>query len=384
MPGLDPGIQSRTVLAWMAGSSPAMTRRTDWSPPSKALIDMQDIIGWDIGGAHLKAARVEKGVVVAAAQIACPLWLGLTELDRAFAEAAEQIGRAYLNAVTMTGELSDAFATRADGVAGVAAIAERLLAPGKAMFYAARAGFVDGASARALAKDIGSVNWHASAALAGARLSNALLIDMGSTTTDLIPVANGQPASCGFDDAGRLAHGELVYTGLARTFLMAGPKLVPFAGRWTPLMNEWFADMADVHRILGQLPEGADMMDSADGREKTVAASMARLARMIGRDAGDADEAAWTRLAQFFAEAQLREMADAASLVLSRGLIEADAAIVGAGVGRAVIARLAARMGRRYIAFDDLIEALPQARAKAADCAPAAAVALVAAHYFKG
>jgi probable H4MPT-linked C1 transfer pathway protein len=344
---------------------------------------MQDIIGWDIGGAHLKAARVENGIIAAAAQIACPLWLGLNELDRAFAEAAEQIGRADLNAITMTGELSDAFTSRAEGVAGVAAIAERLLAPGKALFYAARAGFVEGASAREHAKDIGSVNWHASAALVGARASEALFIDMGSTTTDIIPVAKGLPASCGFDDAGRLAHGELVYTGLVRTFLMAGPKHVPFAGQWTTLMNEWVADMADVHRILGQLPEGADMMDTADGREKTVGASMARLARMIGRDAEDADEAAWTRLAQFFAEAQLREIADAAALVLSRGLIEPDAPIIGAGVGRGEIARLAARMGRRFIAFDDLIEALPSARAKAADCAAAAAVALVAAHHFE-
>jgi probable H4MPT-linked C1 transfer pathway protein len=344
---------------------------------------MQDIIGWDIGGAHLKAARVENGVVVAAAQIACPLWLGLGELDRAFAEAAQAIGRTALNAVTMTGELSDAFSTRAEGVAGVAAIAERLLAPGKAVFYAARAGFVEGAAAPSHAKDIGSANWHASAALVGARANNALFIDMGSTTTDIIPVAAGLPASCGFDDAGRLAHGELVYTGLVRTFLMAGASRVPFAGRWTALMNEWFADMADVHRILGQLPEGADMMDSADGREKTVPASMARLARMIGRDGRDATDADWKRLAQFFAEAQLRDIADAAALVLSRGLIEPDAPIVGAGVGRGAVARLAARMGRPFIAFDDLIEALPLARAKACDCAAASAVALVAAHHFK-
>ncbi|MGO9673216.1 MAG: hydantoinase/oxoprolinase family protein [Methylocella sp.] len=344
---------------------------------------MQDIIGWDIGGAHLKAARVENGAVTEAVQIACPLWLGLNELDRAFAEATQVIGRTALNAVTMTGELSDAFATRAEGVAGVAAIAERLLAPGTATFYAARAGFVEGAAAPAHAKDIASANWHASAALTGARANNALFIDMGSTTTDIIPVAKGLPASCGFDDAGRLAHGELIYTGLVRTFLMAGPKLVPFAGQWTALMNEWFADMADVHRILGALPEGADLMDSADGREKTVTASMARLARMIGRDASDATDADWRRLAQFFAEAQLREIMEAASLVLSRGLIEADAPIVGAGVGRGVILKLAERLRRPFIAFDDLIEALPAARGKACDCAAASAVALVAAHYFK-
>jgi probable H4MPT-linked C1 transfer pathway protein len=343
---------------------------------------MQIIIGWDIGGAHLKAARLENGAITDAVQIACPLWLGLSELDRAFAEAAKVVGRADLNAITMTGEQCDAFATRAEGVARVAAIAAGLLAPGRAIFYAARAGFVETGAAAAHALDIASANWHASASLAGARVGDALFIDMGSTTTDIIPVAAGLPASQGFTDADRLARGELVYTGLARTFLMAGPRRVPFAGQWTALMNEWFADMADVHRLLGQLPEGADLMDAADGREKTAAASRARLARMIGRDSGDADDDAWMRLARYFAEAQLREIMDAAALVLSRGLLDDAAPIAAAGAGRGVIRELARRVGRPYVAFDDLIEALPEARSKACDCAPASAVALVAARHF--
>jgi len=343
---------------------------------------MQNIIGWDIGGAHLKAARVEGGVVTHAVQIACPLWLGLAELDRAFTEAAADIGAAPLNAITMTGELSDAFPTRQEGVVGVAAIAERLLAPQSAWFYAGRSGFVGKEEVAAHAIDIASANWHASAALTGLRAAEALFIDMGSTTTDIIPIAEGRPATQGYTDAQRLAHGELVYTGLARTFLMAGPKRVPFAGQWTPLMNEWFADMADIYRILGRLPEGADMMDPADGREKTAAASRARLARMIGRDSIEAEAIAWERLAHFFAEAQLREIMDAAALVLSRGLLNKSAPIVGAGVGREAIRQLAGRFERPFIAFDTLIEALPEARSKACDCAPASAVALVAAAHF--
>ncbi|MGH6852542.1 MAG: hydantoinase/oxoprolinase family protein, partial [Methylocella sp.] len=90
---------------------------------------MQNIIGWDVGGAHLKAARVEDGVITKAAQIACPLWLGLGELDRAFFAAEAAIGRAPLNAITMTGECCDAFATREEGVVGLAAIMVRLLSP---------------------------------------------------------------------------------------------------------------------------------------------------------------------------------------------------------------------------------------------------------------
>lgn len=343
---------------------------------------MQQIIGWDVGGAHLKAARAEGGVITSAVQIACPLWLGVAELDRAYHEAEAAIGRAPLNAITMTGELCDAFATREEGVRGLAAIMARLLSPARVVFYAGSSGFVEEHKIVGHATGIASANWHAGAALTGMRVREALFIDMGSTTTDLIPVAVGRPANLGATDAERLIHGELVYSGLARSFLMAGPKLVPFAGQWTPLMNEWFASMADVHRILGQLPDAADLMETADGREKTKAASAARLARMIGRDSIEADEAAWERLARFFAEAQIREIMDAAALILSRGTLSSDAPIIGAGIGRGVIRALASRMGRPFIVFDDLLDSLPEARSKACDCAPAAALALLASTHF--
>jgi (4-(4-[2-(gamma-L-glutamylamino)ethyl]phenoxymethyl)furan-2-yl)methanamine synthase len=48
-----------------------------------------------------------------------------------------------------------------------------------------------------------------------------------------------------------------------------------------------------------------------------------------------------------------------------------------------VIRQLASRLERPYIAFDDILEAVPKARSKASDCAAAAAVALLAARYFK-
>jgi probable H4MPT-linked C1 transfer pathway protein len=229
---------------------------------------------------------------------------------------------------------------------------------------------------------IGSANFHASARLAGTKISAALLIDMGSTTTDLVPITKGRPSSLGTTDADRLGHGELVYTGLTRTFLMAGPKLVPFYGKWTGLMNEWFADMADVHRILGQLPDRADTMEPPDGREKTIAASRARLARMIGRDASEAEDAAWDRLARFFAEAQMHEIMDAAALILSRGLLPGDAPMIGAGVGRGLIRHLADRLFRPFVDFDDLIDAQPQIRDKASDCAAACAIALIMPSHF--
>src|SRR5436305_9485622 len=101
----------------------------------------QSIIGWDIGGAHLKAARMEGGRIVAALQVALPLWQALHEAERAFDQAEARIGRAEANAVTMTGELCDIVSTHAEGVAALVAVAQRRLSG--PMFYAGRAGFVN-------------------------------------------------------------------------------------------------------------------------------------------------------------------------------------------------------------------------------------------------
>jgi probable H4MPT-linked C1 transfer pathway protein len=285
------------------------------------------------------------------------------------------LGVADRHAITMTGELCDAFPSRREGVAGLAAIAAKHLAPAALRLYAGRSGFVDPDEAASHAADTASANWHASAALLALKLPNALLIDIGSTTADLVPVVAGRVASFGYDDAERLAAGELVYTGMTRSFVMALASRAPFRGRWTPLMNEYFANSADVHRILGALCDGADKMPSPDGREKTVEASRARLARMIGREADDGAPLEWDGLAAWFAEAQIREIVDAAFLRLSCHDLPAAAPVVAAGIGASVVGEVARRLGRSCLGFSSAIAA----PAEAAQCAPAVAVALLAA-----
>jgi (4-(4-[2-(gamma-L-glutamylamino)ethyl]phenoxymethyl)furan-2-yl)methanamine synthase len=331
------------------------------------------VIGWDIGGAHLKAARVKDGRVEAVVQAATPLWLGLDSLESAFDVLCAQLGRADRHAITMTGELCDAFPSRREGVAGLAGIAADHLAPSIPMIYAGRAGFVELGEAAARAADIASANWHASAALVALRLQDGLFIDIGSTTADLIPIVAGQVAAVGYSDAERLAAGELVYTGMTRSFVMSLASRAPFRGAWTSLMNEYFASSADVHRILGDLPDGADKMSTADGREKTVEASRARLARMIGREADEGANSEWTGLAAWFAEAQIRQITDAASLRLSRNDVGVSAPVVAAGVGEGLAAEAARRLRRPCLGFSSLIAA----PAEASHCTPAVAVALL-------
>ena len=334
------------------------------------------VIGWDIGGAHLKAARVKHGRVEAVVQAATPLWLGLDSLDVAFDALNAQLGRADRHVITMTGELCDAFPSRREGVAGLAEIAANHLSPAAPSLYAGRAGFVELGEAASHAVDIASANWHASAALLALKLPDALLIDIGSTTTDIIPIVGGRVAAVGYTDAERLATGELIYTGMTRSFVMSLASRAPFRGAWTPLMNEYFASSADVHRILGDLPDGADKMSTADGREKTVEASRARLARMIGREADEGSDLEWTGLAAWFAETQIRQITDAASLRLSRNDVAAAAPVVAAGVGERLAAEAARRLRRPCLGFSSLISA----PAEASHCAPAVAVALLGAN----
>jgi (4-(4-[2-(gamma-L-glutamylamino)ethyl]phenoxymethyl)furan-2-yl)methanamine synthase len=338
---------------------------------------MVAVVGWDVGGAHLKAARAEDDRVVAAVQVASPLRFGLDALAAAFADAKPRMGAADRHLITMTGELADTFASRADGVGQLTAAAVRMLAPEPVLIYGGRAGFLTPQAAAHQVSDVASANWHASVTWVAHKQRTALFIDMGSTTTDLVPVVEGVLAARGYTDAERLASDELVYTGLVRSALMTVADHAPMAGSWSGLVHETFATMADVYRVLGTLPEAADQMTTADGRPKTPAASRARLARIVGRDEADATEADWRGLAQWFAEAQLRRITDAAMRIMSRGELSPSAPIVTAGVGAPVIDEVARRLQRQGIRFETLLDMTPGIGAHVSQCAPAAALALL-------
>jgi (4-(4-[2-(gamma-L-glutamylamino)ethyl]phenoxymethyl)furan-2-yl)methanamine synthase len=337
---------------------------------------MTVVIGWDIGGVHLKAVRAQDGRIVKAAQYASPLRSGTELLQNAFAQARKDMGDGDRNVVTMTGELADTFASRQEGVEQLSLLAEQQLE--NVSIYAGPSGFVAGTEARRHCTEIASANWHACAAIVAKRRKAALFIDLGSTTTDVVPIADGKVMSRGYSDAERLAAGELVYTGLVRSFVMATAPRAPLNGRWTALINENFATMADVHRILGTLPVGVDLMATADGREKSIPASRARLARMVGSDAVDADDKAWDLVARWFAEAQRRAIADAAMLVMSRCIAASAGPVIAAGIGVGVVAEVAQRLGLSCQRFDELLDVVPEARDTVCHCAPAAALTALA------
>jgi probable H4MPT-linked C1 transfer pathway protein len=338
------------------------------------------VIGWDIGGAHVKAARADHGRLTAVVQIACAPHESVASLEQALHDARAAIGEAERHRVTMTAELSDAFESRARGVAAVASIAAREIGAPDIMFYAGERGFITRDELGANVEAVASANWRASAELVASHCADALFVDIGSTTTDLTPICGGRVAALGASDAERLACGELAYAGFSRGAPQAYAARAPVAGRWTPLVNEAFASMADVRRVLGDLAEGetdADLSPTADGRPKTVAASRARLARLAGRDAAELSEHQWRAFAEYLARAQRRVIEDQIALLHSRDALAFEAPIVGAGVGRKIAARLATAQGRTFVDFAALIAAPPALADRAANCAPATALALL-------
>jgi probable H4MPT-linked C1 transfer pathway protein len=339
----------------------------------------ETVIGWDLGGAHVKAARLDaSGRVACVRQFPCPLWQGMSHLHAAIDEACAALGTAPLHAITMTGEMADLFPNRREGVVQLVAAMRDRLPHALLRLYAGRLGFVEPERAADAATAIASANWMASAALVAAHFPDALFLDIGSTTTDLVLVHGGRVDARGQDDAERLLAGELVYIGAGRTPLMALVDRVPFAGEWTPVLAEHFATIADVHRLLGGLPDALDQHPAADGGEKSIPASAQRLARAIGRDADSAPLAAWRRLAAWIAQATARRIDDAGARLLSRGTLAEDAPVVLAGAGRFVAASLESLQGRRRLEFGDLLRGDPGELERAAVCAPAVACAWLA------
>ena len=342
---------------------------------------MTTIAGWDLGGANLKLALVENGALVHAALIPCPIRQDASKFDAALGEALPHCPADALHVVTMTGELSDVFPGRAEGVAYLVGMM-RDATEGEALFYGERSGFLDCFEAIEQYSEVASANWHASAALLAEFFPDALLVDVGTTTSDLVPLKGGAVAARGYTDGVRLTLGELVYTGVVRTPVMAVAQMAPFEGRMQRIAAERFATMADVWRLLGELPDQADPFPTPDLKGKTTQESATRLARMLGRDATEAGLLAWVDVARHFAECQLAGIESAALALLAREELGADATVIGAGCGRFVARHLARRIGRPYRDFAEQVDCAPEMRDTAAVCAPAVALALLAEREF--
>lgn len=333
-------------------------------------------IGWDVGGAHLKVASVDcSGNINFVNQYASPLWQGLECLEKLFPATIKEMPESnYVHALTITAELADVFDNREQGVQSLINVFEKTLGKDISL-YSLNNGLLALDKAKNKSAQIASANWHASSSYAASLIDAGVFIDIGSTTTDIIPFQNNQLINKGVDDQTRLCFDELVYTGVIRTSLMSLADKVPFNGEWQNITAENFATTADVYRILSCLNEDDDLMFTADGKAKNRQCSMQRLARMIGTDSNSSlENQNWFQLAGFFREKQLQLISNALSRVISTMSCN-EIKLVAAGTGRFLVEEIARRFGLPFLEFSSLCKTDPAYAHKCNVCAPAVAVA---------
>ena len=325
-------------------------------------------LGWDIGGANVKAALAVGSSVHVLAR-PHPMWERPGELKGLLSGMADELGPADVIGITMTAELADCFRTKAEGVGFVLDALESTFPDRLLRVFTADAGFCSVPEARRTPLAVASANWAASANLLAREGYEALLIDVGTTTTDIIPIVQGRVAACGRTDPERLTNGELVYTGAVRTPVCAIAPWVPLRGRCCRVAAEFFAQAADIHLWLGNLSEGDYVGRAPDGRGTSRAESGARLARSICSDSTLLTEAEITAIAKHLAKLQVRAISAAIAQVRARLGATAPKTVLGAGLG-AFLACAAAR--RTGLAHHALADRLGEAASRAM---PAVAVA---------
>lgn len=289
------------------------------------------VLGIDIGGANIKAATVAGE----SAAVRFSLWREPERLAEQLVAIAGRCAPCDAWAVTMTGEMADCFHGRADGVLSLVAstrAAADVVGIRDLTFYRVDGRFVQADDAVRDPLPIASANWHALAAWIATLIdSPALLIDVGGTTTDIIPLEPRLPASLESVDRGvstssrtdfdRLVTGQLVYLGGERTPVCAVVNALPYGDGCVPVMREVFANLDDCALVLGLGEEHPDDHETCDGQPRTAVAAKNRLARMIGLDGIAVEHPAARRMA--------RAAITAASEALIRGIVAQPQRYVG-------------------------------------------------------
>jgi (4-(4-[2-(gamma-L-glutamylamino)ethyl]phenoxymethyl)furan-2-yl)methanamine synthase len=328
------------------------------------------VIGWDIGGSNTKAARVADGHALDARERPYELRHAPDALVGVLRHVASECGAAAndAHAVTMTAELSRMFRTKREGVAVVLDAVEAAFPSSAIHVYTVDDRFLSPVLARREPLAVAAANWVATATVVARHHSDVLLIDVGTTTTDIIPIVSGRVVAIGWTDTARLASGELVYTGAVRTPAEAIATHVPVGDGVAGVAAEGFALVGDVHVWLGDLVP-ADYAVTPDGRPATREFAGERLARLVCADREMLDEPAITAIARALAEAQVVRITDAMRRVVARHPSLRAAVVVGLGAFIAEAAVRAAGLSTVPLAIE---LGVPAPR-----CASAASVALL-------
>ncbi len=330
------------------------------------------ILGLDIGGANIKAVILScngyRCKVNSIYREYLPLWImGKDALYNKLLELRNAIGdEQYYVSVCMTAELSDIYRVKRDGVHHIVDTVVKVFGNANDIgFVTIHKNLVDPKKARERYLEVAAANWAASAWLLEKfcgrwGIDNSLFIDIGSTTTTLIPIINCNTCVRGFTDPEKLVYGELVYTGVLRSNIATIIDRVPYKGLFARVSSERFALSGDVHLILGYIDSSEYNTETADGRGKSIGEAIDRLSRVPCGDSEILNFYEVREIARYVYEAQVFKVFEAViqlkSLIASMNIDPDNLKVVVAGIGKHMAMEAARRAGLRiFIDIDDLI-----------------------------
>lgn len=311
-----------------------------------------NILGFDIGGANLKVAflRTDEGEVKELQTTIryFPLWQqGKEQLPQALEQLKEHfLSEANVDAVgvTMTAELSDAYVTKKEGVLHVLDSLTSLFDASAIFVLDVDTALRSVQEAKRHPMKVAAANWVATGWMVSQLIEQGITVDIGSTTTSIIPIQHARVAARGKTDLEKLQTGELVYTGSLRTNVATIVDSIPIRGQQTRVSSELFATSGDVHLLLGHITKKEYTSETADGRGKSKEAAMARLARVVCADRNMLSEEELIHIAKYIYNAQLQQVKGGINQVYSSltSRERGSCKVVVTGLGRHFLAKPAA------------------------------------------
>ena len=322
------------------------------------------MLGIDVGGANTKAATSDGSFV---RLIYAPLYRNKALLHGVLADVkrgleAEGKEIKVVGAV-MTGELCGCFNTKRAGVFYIAKAVSAIFE--NPLFFNTDCAFKNNPSGAKSPLSFAATNWLASAQFLSEKYKDVIFVDIGSTTTDVIPIVGGEIKAEKTDFA-RLKSGELIYSGVLRTSVAALLTRVAIGGVEYRLSSEYFATTADVYLMLGYTRTDVYQYQITAGYSPSIHVirgtheengddlrinAMRRLARVVCCDLDDIGAEGAVTIAKQVYEKQVEELIDSLKRIIELYGLET---VVSAGIGDFIVKKAADSLNTSFISLSSI------------------------------
>ena len=341
---------------------------------------MLNILSLDIGGANIKALKLSiHGCDIKefkTLRFYWPIWkLGKNSIEVGLKKVVNSLGYSNNVLITMTAELSDVFKDKVEGVHEVLKQVKTVFRNSNVKVLTVNGDLVDVDYALNNPLEVASANWYATGYLASKYRRSCIVVDIGSTTTSIIPVVNGVVNAIGKNDVEKLAVGELVYTGVLRTNLATVTNYVPLRGKMVRVSSELFALTGDVYLVLNLISEEMYVTETADGRGRSISECMDRISRLICGDRNLLTPEDVILIAKYIHYKQIFQIAEAIWQVYTRikHLTDDEISAIVTGLGKEFLAKKACEL----VGFHEILDLDLLLGVKVAPVAPCAGLASI-------